>query len=167
MESPLTILKLTAVCGFALLGSAAIAQDLVPYSEAGGWAVVIDPTLGNGCLLSSDFEDGSHVRIGFDRTAGNGYVAAFNDGWGEITDDTEYPISFLLDDEKYDGNAKGVHLGDTPGVVVTFDSIDFLTDLAARNVIVLQSEGADVMSIDLSGTDEAIAETITCQDEQG
>ena len=163
----MTLLKLTAACGFALLGSAAFAQDLVPYSEAGGWAVVIDPTLGNGCLLSSDFEDGSHVRIGFDPNAGNGYVAAFNTGWGDIVDGTEYPISFMLDDEKYDGNAKGMHLGDTPGVVVTFDSADFLTDLAARNTMVLQSDGSDVMTIDLSGTDEAITETIACQDAQG
>jgi len=163
----LSLLKLAAVCGLTLLSTAATAQDLVPYSEAGGWAVEVDPTLGNGCLLSSDFEDGSHVRIGFDRTAGNGYVAAANAAWGEIADGTEYPISFMLDDEKYDGNAVGMHLDGTPGVVVTFDSVDFLTDLAARNTMVLQHEGADVMSIDLSGTDEAITETIACQDEQG
>ena len=163
----MSLLKLAAACGFALLSTAATAQDLVPYSEAGGWAVEVDPTLGNGCLLSSDFEDGSHVRIGFDRTAGNGYVAAANAAWGEIADGTEYPISFMLDDQKYDGNAKGLHLDDLPGVMVTFDSVDFLTDLAAKNTMVLQHEGADVMSIDLSGTDEAITETIACQDAQG
>lgn len=160
------MLKLTAACGLALLSTTAFAQDLVPYSEAGGWAVEVDPTLGNGCLLSSDFEDGSHVRIGFDRTAGNGYVIAANTAWGEITDGTDYPISFMLDDQKYDGSAKGLHLDDLPGVMVTFDSIDFLTDLAAKTSMTLQSEGADVMSIDLSGSDEAINETIACQEEQ-
>ncbi len=146
---------------------AVMAQDLVPYSEAGGWDVVVDTTLGNGCFLTSDFEDGSSVRIGFDRNAGNGYVAAFNEGWGEIEDNTTYPVSFLLDEEKYDGDARGMHLSDVPGVVITFDSVDFLTDLATRNVMVLQHDGADVMSIDLSGSDEAITETIACQDEQG
>ena len=167
----MTLLKIVAACGFAVLSTpllltAAAAQDLVPYSEAGGWAVQVDPTLGNGCLLSSDFEDGSHVRIGFDRTAGNGYVIAANTAWGEITDGTEYPISFMLDDQKYDGKAKGLHLDDLPGVMVTFDSVDFLTDLAAKNTMVLQNEGTDVMSIDLSGSDAAITETIACQDEQ-
>ncbi|MFC3181901.1 hypothetical protein [Cypionkella sinensis] len=148
------------------MSTAAVAQDLVPYSEAGGWDVQVDPTMGNGCLLSSDFEDGSHVRIGFDRTAGNGYVIAANTAWGDITDGTDYPISFMLDDQKYDGNAKGLHLDDLPGVLVTFDSVDFLTDLAAKNTMTLQNEGADVMSIDLSGSDEAINETIACQEEQ-
>jgi hypothetical protein len=162
----MTLLKIAAACGLALLSTAAVAQDLVPYSEAGGWSVEVDPTLGNGCLLSSDFEDGSHVRIGFDRTAGNGYVIAANTAWGEITDGTDYPISFMLDDQKYDGSAKGLHLDDLPGVMVTFDSMDFLTDLAAKTTMTLQSEGADVMSIDLSGTDEAINETIACQEEQ-
>ncbi len=163
----MTLLKLTAACGFGLMANVAAAQDLVPYSEAGGFEIAVDTTLGNGCFLTSEFEDGSTVRIGFDRTAGNGYVAAFNTAWGEIVDGTEYPISFMLDEEKYDGNATGLHLGDVPGVVVTFDSVDFLSDLAARNVMVLQSEGEDVMSIDLSGTDAAIAETIACQDVQG
>ncbi len=160
------LLKYAAACSFALLSTTAFAQDLVPYSEAGGWAVQVDTTLGNGCLLSSDFEDGSHVRIGFDRTAGNGYVIAANTAWGDITDGTDYPISFMLDDQKYDGSAKGLHLDDLPGVMVTFDSVDFLTDLAAKNTMVLQSEGADVMSIDLSGSDEAITVTIACQEEQ-
>ena len=145
---------------------AAMAQDLVPYSEAGGWTVAVDPTLGNGCLLTSDFEDGSTVRIGFDATQGNGYVAAFNDGWGEIEDGTVYPVSFLLDDEHYDGQAHGIHLNDVPGALITFDSTDFLVDLAKRNVMVLQHNGADVMSIDLSGSDDAIAETIACQQAQ-
>lgn len=163
----MTLTKLALAASLSLLCTAATAQELVPYSEAGGWAVSVDPTVGNGCLLSSEFEDGSSVRIGFDRNAGNGYVAASNAAWGDITDGTDYPISFFLDEEKYDGNAKGIHLDDLPGVMVTFDSLDFLTDLAARNVMVLQSEGVDVMSIDLSGSDEAIAETIACQDVQG
>ena len=163
----MTSLKLIAALGLSIFATAATAQDLVPYSEAGGWEVAVDPTLGNGCLLTSDFEDGSHVRIGFDRTAGNGYVAAANDAWGDITDGTDYPISFMLDDQKYDGNATGMHLDDVPGVMITFDSIDFLSDLAARNTLVLQHEGNDVMSIDLSGSDEAIAETIACQEVQG
>lgn len=151
----------------ACCAGAVMAQDLVPYSEAGGWNVAVDPTLGNGCLLTSEFEDGSTVRIGFDATKGNGYIAAFNEGWGEIEDGSVYPVSFLLDDEQYEGEAHGIHLNDVPGAWITFDSSDFLTDLAARNVMVLQHNGTEVMSIDLSGSDEAILETIACQEAQG
>ncbi len=157
----------TLAAAFALIGSAAVAQDLVPYSQAGGWDVVVDTTLGNGCFLTSEFEDGSTVRIGFNRTAGNGYVAAFNENWGDIVDGESYPITFLLDEEQYDGAATGMHLDALPGAVISFDSVDFLSDLAARNTMTLQSEGEDVMMIDLSGSDEAVAETIACQEAQG
>jgi hypothetical protein len=72
----------------------------------------------------------------------------------------------MLDDQKYDGEATGMHLAEVPGVSITFDSVDFLSDLAARNTMVLQHDGTDVMSIDLSGSDEAITETIACQEAQ-
>jgi hypothetical protein len=160
------LLKSAATFGFMLLASTAFADDLVPYSTAGGWDVMVDTTLGNGCFLTSEYEDGSTVRIGFDRTAGNGYVAAYNQGWGEIEDDKAYPITFMLDDQKYDGEAHGMHLDEVPGVWITFDSIDFLADLAARTTMTLQHDGTDVMSIDLSGSDQAITETIACQEAQ-
>ena len=156
-----------AVSALALSAGAVLAQDLVPYSEAGGWDVAVDPTMGNGCLLTTDFDDGSTVRIGFDRTAGNGYVAAFNDGWGDIIDGQEYPVSFMLDDQQYDGTALGIHLDDVPGALIHFDSVDFLVDLAARNTLSLSHDGTEVMVIDLSGTDDAITETIACQEAQG
>lgn len=159
--------RIGGIAIMALCAGAAAAQDLVSYGEAGGWTISVDPTVGNGCLMTSDFEDGSTVRIGFDRTAGRGYVATFNEGWGEIVDGQDYAISFLMDDQKYDGTATGIHLDDVPGALIYFDSTDFLVDLAARNVMTLQHEGEDVMSIDLAGSHEAIEATIACQEEQG
>jgi hypothetical protein len=82
-------------------------------------------------------------------------------------DGQDYAISFLMDDQKYDGTATGIHLDDVPGALIYFDSTDFLVDLAARNVMTLQHEGEDVMSIDLAGSHEAIEATIACQEEQG
>lgn len=159
------LLKTTSCC-ILLLGNAASAQDLVPYSEAGGWNIQIDPTLGNGCLLSADYEDSSHVRIGFDRIARNGYVAMADPAWGDIADGTDYPVSFSLDGEKYEGSAKGIHLDGVAGVVITFDSIDFLSDLATRQTMLMFYEGEEMMALDLSGSDAAISETIACQEAQ-
>jgi hypothetical protein len=160
-------MTMTATLGLGLLATTASAQDLVEYGEVDGWAVMIDPTLGNGCLIQAEFEDGSAVRIGINATAGNGYVAAFNEGWGDIEDGTAYPVSFLLDEEPYEGEANGTHLGDVPGVVIPFDSEEFLTDLAQRNTLSLLSGDTEVMVIDLSGTDTAIVEVLACQDVQG
>lgn len=151
----------------ALTATTAFGQDLISWGEAGGWAVAVDPTLGNGCLLTSDFEDGSTVRIGFDRLAGNGYVAAFNEAWGDIEAGATYPVTFMLDDQQYDGEATGMFLGELPGAVITFDNVDFLADLALRNTMVLSNDGGEIMAIDLAGSDAAIEQTIACQEEQG
>jgi hypothetical protein len=153
--------------GLVLGAGAALSQDLVSYGEAGGWAIAVDPTLGNGCLMTSDFDDGSTVRIEFDRNAGRGYVATFNANWGDIEDGVEYPVSFMLDDQQYDGTAVGLHLDEMPGALISFDSADFLVDLATRSVLSLLNEGGEVMAIDLAGSHAAIEMTIACLDEQG
>ncbi len=156
-----------AVAVSVLCAGMAMAQDPIPYGEAGGWEVLIDPSLGNGCFLISEFEDGSVVRIGFDRTAGNGYVIAFNEGWGDIVEGQEYPVSFMLDDQQYDGIAMGMSLSGLPGAMITFDNVDFLADLAMRQTMSLSNEGGEVMVIDLTGSAAAIEQTIACQEEQG
>lgn len=156
----------TMTVAFVLLATTAMAQDLVEYGEKDGWAIMIDPTVGNGCLMQSDFEDGSSVRIGLNPSDGNGYVAAFNAAWGDIEDGTAYPVTFLLDEEEYEAEANGMHMGDTPGVVIPFGSEEFLADIIQRNTMSLMSGETEVMVIDLSGTDTAIEEVIACQDAQ-
>ena len=59
---------LAAFAAMAAGALPAMAQDLIPYGEAAGWEIAVDPTVGNGCVMHSEFEDGSVVRIGFDMT---------------------------------------------------------------------------------------------------
>jgi hypothetical protein len=64
------------------LNSAASAQEVVTWGEAGGWDVLVDKTLANGCFIQAEFEDGSLIRMGIDKEEGGGYVTAFNDALG-------------------------------------------------------------------------------------
>ena len=50
----MNLLKYAAACGFALLSTTAFAQDLVPYSEAGGWAgTAASPLVPGSCASPS------------------------------------------------------------------------------------------------------------------
>ena len=147
--------------------SSAIAADLVPWGTAGSWDVMIDPTLGNGCLIQSEFDDGSLVRIGFDRTTDSGYLMAFNMAWGDIAGGQAYPVAFALDGEMYEGQAVGIWLNDVPGADIAFDNTDFLFDIAKRYTMTLFHDGQEVMAIDLKGSGAALEAAIRCQDEQG
>ncbi len=161
-------LRFAVVAGMCMVPvSGVMAQDLESYATVGVWEVLIDPSVGNGCLINAAFEDGSDIRIGFDREAGTGYLMAMNEAWGDVVEGQTYPITFDLDGTAYDGNATGVILDDLPGVDIPFDSIDFLTGVAASTTMTLLSDGAEVMKIDLTDSDTALAKAIECQDAQG
>lgn len=149
-----------------VLSVPASAQQLTTWGEAGDWDVMVDSSLGNGCLIQSAFTDGSVVRIGLDMTAGAGYLTAFNQNWGAIEVGETYPITFDVDGSVYEGEAKGIWLNDVPGADIYFDSEDFMFDLAAKQTLTLFHDEAEVMSIDLTGTMLGLEEVLTCQDAQ-
>lgn len=128
---------------------------------------MIDPSLGNGCLIQSEFNDGSVVRIGFDRTQGGGYVTAFNMAWGDIEEGAYYSVLFALDGQDYDAEARGMYLGDVPGADIPFDNPDFLFDIAKKYTMTLYTEEGEVMSIDLTGSYKALEAAMECQEEMG
>ncbi|MCE8537371.1 hypothetical protein KBY27_07865 [Ruegeria pomeroyi] len=162
-------MKLTALA--LVLGATVavpvLAQSLEHWGSSDYWDVMIDPTLGNGCLIQSEFTDGSIVRIGFDRLQGAGYVTAFNEAWGGIVEGEWYPVLFALDGEEYEAEARGMYLEGLPGADILFDNPDFLYDIAARYTMTLYNENGEVMSIDLTGSMAALEAAIACQEEMG
>ena len=159
--------RLFSIGAMALSAGAANAQDLQHWGASDYWAVMIDPTLGNGCLIQGEFADGSLVRIGLDRVAGGGYVTVFNTAWGDIEEGAVYPISFSLDGESYEGEAKGMYLNGVPGADLAFDSVDFFMGIAKYQTMTMYHDGAEVLSLDLTGTMAGLEAVLTCQDEQG
>ncbi|MDF1717812.1 MAG: hypothetical protein P1U75_14235 [Antarcticimicrobium sp.] len=143
------------------------AQELEQWGTAGGWDVLIDPSLGDGCLIQAAYQDGSLVRIGFDRTEGSGYITAFNEAWGEIEEGAEYDIWFDLDGQQYDGVATGIYLAGVPGADIYFDNADFLFDIAQKYTLTLYHDGGEVMAIDLGGTYVGLEAVLECQDDMG
>ena len=159
--------KLLAATGLSLMMALpAVAAELEYWSEAGGWDVLVDPSLGYGCLIQAEYQNGVLVRIGFDLNQGAGYITAFHENWGDIEEGAEYGVAFDLDGESYEGVAKGIYLNGVPGADIYFDNPDFLFDIAAKYTLTLYNEVGEVMAIDLGGTAVALDEAITCQDSQ-
>jgi hypothetical protein len=156
----------TLIAAFAA-PTAGLCQDLELWGTAGGRDVLIDPSLGNGCLIQAEYQDGSLVRIGFDRTEGTGYVTAFNEDWGDVEEGVIYPITFALDGAEYEGEAKGIYLDGVPGADISFTNADFLFDLAKKYTMTLYHDGDEVMSIDLEGSYIGLEAVIQCQEELG
>jgi len=164
------IARLAGAAAVALTLSAGVgaAQDLIEWGSSDYWSVMIDPTLGNGCLIQGEFVDGSLVRVGLDRNNGVGYVTVFNTAWGDIEEGAVYPISFTLDGEAFDGEAKGMYLNGVPGADIEFDNVGFFMSIAQRQTMTMfNADGEEVLSIDLTGTAQGLEAVLACQDEQG
>lgn len=163
------IVKRVSLTGAALIALTGVvqAQQLEQWGTAGGWDVMIDPSLGDGCLIQAAYTDGSVVRIGFDRVQGNGYVTAFNDAWGDIEDGAEYDIWFDLDGEQYEGVATGIYLNGVPGADIYFDNPEFLFAIAEKYTMTLYNDSGEVMAIDLGGTYVGLEAALACQEEMG
>ncbi|MDZ7575918.1 MAG: hypothetical protein U0934_18520 [Pseudotabrizicola sp.] len=142
------------------------AQELVTYDSVGVWDILVDPTVGNGCLINAVFEDGSDVRVGFAPDSGYGYILALNDGWEGVEDDVMYPISMKVDGVVYEGEGRGIHIDGLPGVDIEFDSADFLMDVATKQTLTLSTEAGEIMSIDLTDSLAALGAAIDCQEAQ-
>ncbi|MFC6639886.1 hypothetical protein GV827_22025 [Sulfitobacter sp. JBTF-M27] len=154
------------ILGIAL-SSPALAQELEHWGSSDYWDVMIDPSLGDGCLIQSEFTDGSVVRIGFDPSDGGGYVTVFNMAWGDIEQDEWYSVLFDLDGEEYEAEAQGMYLEGVPGADIPFDNPDFLFDIAKKYTMTLYNEQGEVMSIDLTGSYAALEAAIECQEDVG
>jgi len=156
-----------AIVGGAMFAGAAFAGSLQAWGTAGGWDIMVDPSLGDGCLIQAEYQDGSVVRIGFDRNQGNGYVTVFNMNWGDIEEGASYPVAFALDNDDYSGEATGMYLNGVPGADIVFDNPEFLFSIAKKYTMTLYNESGEVMAIDLEGTYVGLEGALQCQDEMG
>ncbi len=164
------LIKLTGVLTIVMGVSAmpVLAQDLIEWGSSDYWSVLVDPTLGNGCLIQGEYPDGSLVRVGLDRRDDTGYITVFNANWGDLVEGEVYPIGFSLDGEYFEGQAKGLYLNGVPGADVVFDNVDFFMSIALRQSMTLyNADQVEVTTFDLTGTGAGLEAVLKCQDEQG
>ena len=101
--------------------TAAWSQELIDKGFVEGWNIMMDPNLGNGCLIQTVYQDLSVVRLGYDALDNRGYFAVYNKAWGDIKQGESYPIRFDLDGKSYDATAIGFNQDrDVPGATVFF-----------------------------------------------
>ena len=154
--------------GIALAISLAVsasADGLIDKGFASGWNIMVDPEMGNGCLIQTVYEDGSIVRLGFDAVNKRGYFTVFHKGWGNaVKKGVAYPVTFDLDGEMFDATAEGLRIDHVPGAIVFFQDPDFVHAIAQKqHMTIYGTQGQEVMKISLAGTADALKHARECQ----
>ncbi|MCA0908721.1 hypothetical protein LCM27_20145 [Ruegeria marisrubri] len=159
--------RLLALTFAALTATSALAQDLIDKGFVEGWNIMMDPALGNGCLIQTVYQDLSVVRLGYDALGNRGYFAVYNKGWGDIKQGESYPIRFDLDGKSYDATAIGFNERGVPGATVFFTDRSFVNAIAQnKTMTVYNPAGEVVMAIDLKGTAKALDYARDCQNKK-
>lgn len=152
-----------AVCAVAPAGAA---QDVLRWGSAGGWDILIDQTLGDGCFIYTQYDAGTVVRLGFSPDDGEAYLMVGNTKWASIKDGKDYDIQVRMDrDSPWYVTATGVQFDGVPFLMATTDQPDFLIDFARKNSLAVNFNGQTITSLDLSGTYAAVSEMLNCQDQ--
>ncbi len=160
---------LIAICSVAIFGLAATGPEaktktLKPWGNAAGWQIMVDPTLGNGCLIRKIYPDGSEVRIGRDDNEKKGYVLVYDRRWGEIKIGETYPVTFDLDGKKYKTTARGMSMQGAPGGGIYFGDKEFFNAIAKKyNMSIFRENGDLVKRISLDGTYVALKNARKCE----
>jgi hypothetical protein len=152
---------------FVIAGmTAATAQDVEFWGSVENWDIVVDRTVGDGCRIQSEFDDGTFLVIGYDANEDTGYLAVFNTVWGDVVAGDLYDIEIAFDDAVWEAEAEGIYANGVPGGEILVDSVDFLYDMADSTALELWSGDEFLTGLDLSFAAEALDEVVRCQDAQ-
>ncbi|MTH98710.1 hypothetical protein [Roseibium sp. RKSG952] len=159
--------RLFALTFAAFTATSALSQELIDKGFVEGWNIMMDPALGNGCLIQTIYQDLSVVRLGYDALDNRGYFTVYNKAWGDIEPGQSYPIRFELDGKSFDATAIGFKQDRVPGATVFFTDRSFVNAIAQnKTMTVFNPAGERVMAIDLKGTAKALDYARDCQNKK-
>ncbi len=149
-----------------VLAAPLAAQDRTSWGTAGDWAILVDETVGNGCLMQKDFADGIRVAFGYLPDRKGGFFAALSADWTDIEPGTSGIVKFITDNAKFAGDVELIEVDGRFGGWAFFNNPNLATEMAARRSITVIGPKGGTFDVDLSGTSRAIRALEECQSDQ-
>ena len=148
---------------FCALAGTTLAQGVQDYGVSGDWAIKVNPENGNGCFMQKSFESGTLVQIGFVPDKEGAFFAVYNAEWTNIVAGDTSQLLFDFGDSRFQGAVVGVLLDEVPGGYAFFDNPAFASEFGKRLSVTLHGQSGRTETIDLAGSQRAIAAVKDCQ----
>ena len=142
------------------------AQELTKWSDSGNWEILVDPAVGNGCLMQSYLADDTLVRIGAVPSREGGFIAVMNKAWQDIEEGATAVLNFDFDGDLFAGDAEAIIEGEMRGGYAFFNNPEFVQGISKWKTLVVSGAGDREVTIDLTGTMVAVNATLDCQKKQ-
>lgn len=160
-----SMLATVSVAG-CLLAAPAHSQDSAKWAEVGGWSIRVDRSIGDGCYAHQSYQDGTEIRVGFDMKKKSIFFMIANPAWRSLEVDRLYRMRLTFDDQQsYNGEFRGLRMGDLVWLDHSNVSAAFAGDFMQRNGLRVYYNGARIAGLSLRNTYLAVTEVMNCQRE--
>jgi hypothetical protein len=141
-----------------------LAQDAVTWSAAGGWSVVVDPALGNGCSAYMAYDTGTVLRIGLNRLANQGYITIASEAWSSMVAGQEYDLRLIFGSARpWDVAGTAINLDGATTLWLSFIDVDVILDFMQEPSVQLWYNDRMMDQLSLTGSFDAFSEVMRCQ----
>jgi hypothetical protein len=138
--------------------------DVELWSNANGWKIEVDHTLGDGCFIITTYDEGTVLRIGVSPQDGKNYVLLANEAWQSLKVGSEYPLQFKFgNEEPWDAPATAILLQKATLLRFYFSSDDFWKEFGSAATLAITRGGKKVATLDLEGSLAALSKLSECQ----
>jgi hypothetical protein len=142
------------------------AEDRQPWASAGDWSILVDASVGNGCLMRKEFPDGIVAEFGYVPDRKGGFFAALSENWTGIEPGSGGIVKFITEETKFAGDVEMIEADGRFGGWAFFNNPAFVTEIAARRSITVIGPEGGTFDLDLRGTSRAITMLKECQASQ-
>jgi hypothetical protein len=143
----------------------ATAQDVVKWADVGGWPVIVDRTVGDGCFTYMEYNNGTVLRIGFNRSASQAYILVANQSWSSLETGKEYDLQLIFGRaEPWNGPATAVDFNGVTALWMNFTSVDVILEFMQKQGVEIWYSSRMVDHLSLKGSFAAFSEVLRCQE---
>ncbi len=164
--------RVTCAALFLCLGTVPVwaetsSQETILWKDLPGWSVRMDPSMGNACYVSSVYQDGTVVRLGFNflNDVRQLYFSLGNAKWKSLEAGKEYPVRIQFDNNTpWDATASAINMNSVNHLHINTKDADFAQEFSKKLGLRAYYAGKQIVALRLKGTSRAIEEMLNCQD---
>lgn len=159
---------LLGLAGCLMAVAPAVAEDteIIKWKDVGDWRVASDTTMEGSCFISSVFEGGVSLRLGFYPKGSDAplYMSFASDDWKSLEVGKDYDLTFRFD-KNDPWSAAATAAGDESGkfLFVNITDAEFLSGFVRKRSLAIAFEERLVAHLSLRGTGAAAEELMKCQ----
>lgn len=140
--------------------------DVLDWGTVGNWRLKVDKTYGNSCFMSSIYEGGIFLRVGFKPEGLDGpmYFMVGSESWISLKVGKRYNITLQFDNrEPWSTSASVTMMGDIHWLSFEVADINFLKQFRAGTWMKVSNAGKKITALHLKDTAIATANLARCQ----